>query len=198
MNLALKLLAATAFSGFAVAADASTLWDESLDGDLSNDGFSPTQLVAALGSNVVLGIAGTPVGSDIDRDYFRFTVPDGARLSSIMLLGNTAVAGGVSFIGIQPGPQLTVSPTGAGASSLIAFGHYGNAEIGTNLLPSLLVTPNPTSSLPSGIYSIWVQDTGGAAPYGFDFQIAPVPLPGAALLLLSGLFGLASLRRNKI
>jgi hypothetical protein len=191
MNFRSKLVATVALGSIAFTAHGSTLWDESVSGDLSSNGLSPTSLAAGLGSNIVLGTAGAPQGSDIDRDYFSFTVPDGALLSSIMLLPNTAVAGGFSFIGIQPGPQLTVSPGGAGASAMIAFGHYSNAEIGTNILPSL-----GQQSLPSGTYSFWVQDTGGAANFGFDFQIAPVPLPGAALLFFSGLFGLSVLRRK--
>src|SRR5215831_17958756 len=165
MNLRTKLFVAVALGLTALAADASTLWDESVSGDLSSNGLSPTSLSASVGSNIVLGTAGAPQGSDIDRDYFSFTIPDGMLLSSIMLLPNTATAGGLSFIGIQPGPQLTVSPTGAGAAAMIAFGHYSNAEIGTNILPSL-----GQATLPSGTYSFWVQDTGGPANYGFDFQ----------------------------
>ena len=71
--------------------------------------------------------------------------------------------------------------------------HYGTDLIGSNLLTSLTTS----GSLPSGIYSVWVQETGGPVEYGFDFELTPVPLPAAAPLLLSGLLGMAALRRRR-
>jgi len=199
MKLGPKLLAATLACGVAAAAEAGTSWDETVNGDLSNDGLAPTPLAVSAGSNLILGNAGGPSGGDIDRDYFRFTVPAGSTWTGLTLLSNTAVAGGFSFVAIQVGPQLTVSPTGAGASDLLGFAHYDNGQIGTNLLP--VIVSGFSGALPSGIYSMWVQDTGGLAQYGFDVVLtsappaANVPLPAAALWLLAGLFGLTSLRR---
>jgi hypothetical protein len=160
-----RCLFVAAASVGAVAADAGTMWDETTAGDLSNDGLSPTALVMGIGSNRVLGAVGN-AGQGVDRDYFKFTVPAGATLTSIVLLSNTQTAG-VSFIGIQPGPQLTVTPSGGGAENLVALGHYGNDQIGTDLLPVIKIgTPGP---LPAGTYSVWVQELSGTAPYGFDF-----------------------------
>src|SRR5882724_1688564 len=112
------VLASVAVAG---GAHAATIWDEASNGDLSNDGLSPTPLVMSVGSNRVLGTTGNS-GQGTDRDYFKFTVPVGAKLTSIVLLPNTAISGSVSFIGIQAGPQLTVTPTGGGVESLIALG----------------------------------------------------------------------------
>jgi len=180
-------------------AQAATVWDEASNGDFSNSGLSPTSVNVATGSNVVIGSTGN-AGQGIDRDYFRITVPAGTELSSIMLLGNTSVSGGSSFIGMQAGSQVTVSPTGAGVENLIGLGHYGNDQIGTDILPAIEV--NRTGPFPSGTYSIWVQDTGGPATYGFDFVItaapaaamADAPLPEwayalLAVLLLGSVFG---------
>jgi len=172
-------------------ARAATAWDEATKGDLSNDGLSPTAVVVGLGSNRVLGTTGNS-GQGIDRDYFKLTVPTGMALTSIQLLSNTAVSGGVSFIGMQAGPQLTVTPSGGGSENLIAWGHYGNDLIGTDLLPLIELTA--AHPLPSGVYSVWVQDTGGPASYGFDFVLSavataatPAPaLPPWAALLLAG------------
>src|SRR4029077_11182983 len=135
------------------------VWDESVNGDLSNDQFAPTSLVFGTGLNRVVGPTGNPGdGTGVDRDHFSFTVPTGVVWNSLTLLGNTAVSGGVSFIGIQPGSQVTVDPTsGDGQQAMIGFGHYGNNQIGSDLLPALIF--NYSGSLPSGTYSIWVQDT---------------------------------------
>lgn len=189
-----RLLAALACS-IACTAQAGVIWDESANGDFSNDGLAPTALVLTSGSSSVLGTTGNS-GQGIDRDYFSITIPAGAVLTSLTVLGNTNVSGGSSFIGLQSGAQLTVSPTGMGAENLVGYMHYGNDFIGVDLLP--LLAPAFHGGLPSGTYSLWVQETGGPATYGFAFNVAAVPVPGAALLLGSGLLGLIGVgRRNR-
>ena len=183
----------------AATAHAAVVWDEAANGDLANDGLAPTPLVVTVGSNQILGSTGN-AGQGVDRDYFKLSVPAGAALTQITLLPNTAVSGGVSFIAIEPGPQLTVTPSGGGVERLIALGHYGSDQVGTDLLPVIEV--GATGSLASGTYSVWVQDTGGPASYGFDFVIsglaasAPVPtLPSWGLPLLALLLALICWRR---
>lgn len=181
----------------ALTTHAATVWDESTSGDLSGNGLAPTALAFAAGSNIVLGVTGNP-GNGVDRDYFSFTVPTDMVLQSIFLLGNTNVVGGASFLGIQKGSQVTVNPTnGVGRESLIEQLHYDNSMIGTNVLPTGLLLPN-TVPLPAGTYSVWVQELDGTSPYGLDFNVAPVPLPGAAVFLFSGLLGLGTLRKRKL
>lgn len=175
------------------AANAATLWNETSDGDFSNDGLTPTQLTLTAGLNTVLGTTGNS-GNGVDRDYFSIVVPVGMQLTSIHVRPETNVSGGSSFFGLQIGPQLTAEPNGAGAEAMLGYTHYGNDVIGLDLLS--LITPNPNLALFAGTYSVWVQETGGPASYGFDFEVQPVPLPGAALLLFSGLAGLGVLRRK--
>jgi hypothetical protein len=187
--LALSLLAA----GPSVAA---IVWDESINADLSNDGLNPTTLSVALGSNIVNGTTGD-AGSGVDRDYFRFTIPVGALLTSITVQPNTTVSGSSSFIALQAGPQVTVTPSGTGVASLLGFSHYGSADIGNNLLPVLAASF--LSGLPSGTYSLWLQETGGPVSYGIDFGVtaAAVPLPAAAWFMMAGLAGLFSRARRR-
>jgi hypothetical protein len=141
-------------------------------------------------------------GSGIDRDYFTFTVPAGKTLSAIMVTNNTNVSGGSSFIAIQQGSQVTTTITGGGIENLLGYTHYGNDVVDTDLLPTLV--PSANGSLASGTYSIWVQETGGPATYGFDFVFATtpnttaVPLPFATeILLFLGLFALDRMFRRR-
>ena len=168
------------------------VWDESANGDLSNSGLTPTSLTLSPGSNQILGSTGDG-GQGVDRDYFTFTLSQGQALTSIRLLGNTFVSGSFSFIGIQAGPQLTVLPSGAGGNLLLGWTHYAMGDIGTDLLPVIA----PSGALSAGTYSVWVQDTGGPATYGFDLGVtpAPVPLPPSLLLIASSLLGMCVFRR---
>ena len=168
------------------------MWDEAINGDLSNDRLSTTPVAMAVGSNALLGTVGDS-GGGIDRDYFRFTVPPGAVLTSINLLGNTAVSGGASFFAMEDGTQILCTPAGVGLQNLWGFTHYNNGDIGSDILPNLLFLPH-TAPLPAGTYSVWVQETGGPATYGFEFVItatgpaasADVPtLPEWAAMLMA-------------
>ena len=156
----------------ALNAQAGIVWNESINGDFSSNGLAPSAVNVAVGTNTILGATGNP-GSGVDRDYFKITVPNGSVLSAVNLLSSTTISGGASFMGIQPGPQLTVTPSGGGVENLIAIGHYSLDQIGTNILPDMIIGTN-NGTLPSGTYSVWVQELGGPVSYGFDFVITPV------------------------
>ncbi len=175
------------------AAHASMVWDDRVV-DFADDVLAPTPLSFAAGSNTIRGATGDD-GTGVDRDYFSFTLPADASLTSLVLLDGTFVSGSVSFIAIQVGPQITASPSGEGAQALLGFTHYGPDLVGIDLLP--LLAPSFPSGLQTGTYSIWIQETGGPVQYGLDFgvtQVSSVPLPAAAVLLLSGLMGLGGFR----
>lgn len=173
---------------------ANSVWDEAVNGDLSNDGLAPTLLTLALGSNQLAGTVGN-AGLGVDRDYFSFNVPAGADWTALLVNEGTQVSGSVSFMAVQAGPQVTVSPSGAGASALLGFTHYEGADIGNNVLPRLLsITPGLGGTLAAGTYSMWVQETGGTAPYNFSLVLTAVPEPATAWLAGIGLLGWASRR----
>ncbi len=169
----------------ALPAQAATAWQESTDGDLSNNSTAPTFVSMAAGANTVGGLTGVPGSgvAGIDRDYFSFSVPTGQQLSAILVNPATYVSGSVSFIGIERGTQVT-----AGGSRLLGYSHYGPETVGTNLLPQMLAAG--TSVLGSGSYSVWLQETGGTVEYSFDFLLTPVPEPATGLMLGAGLLAL--------
>jgi len=171
----LRRLLLVAASVCTMSAQAATMWDEAADGDLSNTASLPTALAMTLGSNRVTGTTGNGAAG-FDPDYFSFTVPANAALTSIMLLDNTFVSGSSSFIGINDG-------IGISASDILGFAHYSADQIGTNILSAMGLT----GPLASGVYTVWVQETGGTVDYGFDFITTAVPEPSEWLLLLVGL-----------
>lgn len=188
------LLVALLLQGLQV--QATTAWDEAASGDLSNNGLAPTPLVLAAGSNEVLGSVGN-AGLGVDRDYFSFNVAAGMRLTAINVNVGTQVSGSASFMAVQAGPQVTVTPTGGGAAALLGFTHYEDADVGHNILPRLVsASPTLAGSLGAGTYSMWVQDTGGVVPYNFSFVITAVPEPTSVVLMGAGLLGLLWARRR--
>ena len=112
--------------------------------EISNDRGTPSDGgVLSIGANVVTATQEGESGENSvrDRDYFTFTVPDGAVLTGIILTGydigddDTAEDG---FMGIQLGGEITVDPiTGApdaGTSPLLGAIVYAPGDVGANLL----------------------------------------------------------------
>jgi hypothetical protein len=168
------------------------IYNESVSGDLSNSGTAPTVLTIAVGSNQVFGTTGK-TNSIVDRDYFTFTVPAGDMLSAITVLPGTQTLGnlGLSFIGMEAGPEVTVGTSPPDASGLLGWLHYGTGDIGADILPLMGSAGDGASGftppLPSGTYSFWVQEaSAGTVNYGFDFSVA-TPEPGSQAMLLVGL-----------
>jgi hypothetical protein len=177
---------------YGAAAHGDTIYNESVSGDLSNSGLTPTLLTVSLGSNDLFGTTGK-TGTTIDRDYFTFTVPQGLKLTAITVLPGTQTLGtlGDSFIGIESGPEVTVSTAATDATGLLGWFHYDTGDIGGNILP-LMGTSGFGSTgfsgpLPAGTYSFWVQEASvGTVPYGLEFTVA-TPEPASWTMLLTGL-----------
>jgi len=190
------------------------IYDESIDGNLSNNYTSPTVVSVGLGSNQFFGTTGraAPAGTGvIDRDYLTFTIPAGMHLVAIEVLPGTqsdTVGAPVSFIGIRAGnvgsdPTTTPAYTNADlALTLLGYYLYGPADIGNDILDNLAIantlTPPAqgfTAPLGAGTYTLWIQETVvGNFNYGFDLQV--VPEPESLPLLALGLLGLAYNRRR--
>ena len=68
MTATTKILAASAFVLSSTIASADLMWDEAIDGDLSNDYLNPTQLFVKGVNNHVRFT--TDSISEVDREYF--------------------------------------------------------------------------------------------------------------------------------
>jgi hypothetical protein len=186
------VLLASAFLYGAVA-HGDTVYNESVSGDLSNSGLTPTVLIVSPGLNDVFGTTGKSAAGVIDRDYFTFTVPQGMDLTAITVLPGTQTLGalGESFIGMESGPQVTVSTAATDATGLLGWDHYGTDDIGVNILPLMgtagLGSTGFTGWLPPGTYSFWVQEASvGTVQYGLEFTVA-TPEPSTWVMLFTGL-----------
>lgn len=181
------------------AAQAATVWDESVDGDLSNLGTSPSAVTLVPGANIVQGQTGRLSGV-VDRDYFSFTLPTGWQLDTLTLLPGTTFASesDAGFIAVQAGPQVTVNPTGGSPAGLLGWLHYSQNDIDTDILGLMGIgfgASGFASPLPAGTYSFWVQNTStGVSAYHLDFGVSVVPEPPVLALMAAGLAGLAARR----
>jgi hypothetical protein len=188
----------------AVSSAQTILWDESVNGDLSNNQATPNVFNLPVGASA---IRGTVTGGGVDpQDWVAVTVPAGSALTSLVLSSYTSTDA-QGFTGFQTGAAFVGSPNTAG--SYTGYAHFGTGAVngshpatnlvGQDLLP-LMADPTVaagaqgfTPPLGPGAYTFLIQQLGAATGYEFDYTVSPVPEPGS--LLLSGLAGLAAVAR---
>lgn len=162
-------------------ARADQTYNESVQGDLSNDRLAPTPWTLAIGNNRVIGTFGqSPVPELPDLDYLTFTIPSTTRLTRIMLEAAN-VGGAVSFIAIHPGSQVSIPYNAASAAPLLGWAHFGSGNIGTDLLLPISAGSGAIGFLPplgSGQYTLWLQelDTGAVHSYALNMIVEALPL----------------------
>lgn len=181
------------------AATAAVIWQESVDGDLSGNPATPTQLVLSTGSNIVTGSVQAP--NDI-RDYVTFTIAADQQLIGLTLLQyqdlDTGGPGNRGYHALNIGATSLI-PSGGNSGSFLGGDHLDPLPIGTDLLPILAAAPLAGSGfstpLGAGTYSYLIQQTGPQfTGYSLDFRVRTVvPAPAVATLLP---FGLLLLRRR--
>jgi hypothetical protein len=186
---------------YGTAAHGSTIYNETVSGDLSSIFSAPTLLTVSFGANDVLGSTGKSAAGVIDRDYFTFTVAPGLELTGITVLPGTQTLGplGDSFIGVESGTTLVDPSKAVDATGLLGWDHYGMNDIGVNILPAMGISSMNSigfsGPLPAGTYSFWVQEaTVGSVNYGLEFTVAPEP--ASWTMLLTGMAAIAGTARR--
>lgn len=196
MNKSASVLLFVCAGSIAIAGDVA--WDESVNGDLSNDGFNTTSLgLLANGSNRVLGT--TSPDPDFDPDYFSFEIGAGQQLVAIILERYAPEFGGEeqSFFALQAGPQVTSDFDTSVFLGATLIGGLPGSQQGENFLDdlesSIFGGQGFSGPLGPGVYSVWFQETAQGIGYTFDFVVVPSP----ASIALLGAAGLTIARRRR-
>jgi len=173
--------------------NAATIWDESVDGNLSTDPEAPTPVSFSAGSNIITGAVGGPgnVG-----DYITFTLGTNQQLTGLVLLEfQSAMGDSKAFHALNLGPTSFI-PSPSTQDNFLGGNHVNAFEVGTDLLPGLAPPPAGTGLIGSGFdvplgagtYSYLFQQTApDLTNYSLDFQVVPIP---AALWLFGSALGM--------
>lgn len=156
-------------------------YDESTDGDLSDDPANPTLIDISNGSNIVC--ASSTAG---DLEYFTIVVPPGGTLDEIELTSITSL--GVGFLAFQEGTVFTPSNN---PGDFLGWTHLGQFSGGQ--LAGMNASGGIGFSIPltEGSYTFWSQETDVASSteYCLDFQIT-LPPPVVTAIPTMGEWGL--------
>lgn len=182
-------------------------YNETNQGDLSNNSQTPTAIALSSGSNIVTGK--TTKGANTapnpqtnpptvvaDKDFFTFTVPDNSKVTDILLKAHTSVGDeDKSYFALTKGNKFDSIATDASylVSKLIDAGQMGGiSEINQDLLETGVgdgagsIGDVGPGELGPGEYTVWYQETGADTAYEFDIQLESPPPAEASKLVLSG------------
>jgi hypothetical protein len=169
---------------------ATTIYDEDVQGDLSNNYQVPTQVNLLPGANSLFALVGTTTAAD-RSDYIAVSLPAGHQLSQLLMM-DYASADGKAFIAVQDGSAFTFADVDAfaNAANMRGYTHFGPAPPlehanGDDILPDMGQNSQGfTPPLTGTAYTFWIQQTGADTAYQLDFIVTAIPEPGTAAMLL--------------
>ena len=178
------------------SASAEVVYDEAIDGELSDLGFAPTSIQFGEGSNDVIFV--TDQDGD-DRDFFTFTIEAGYELSGLVVNDfDTDNEFNLAFISINGGSTLPFDPDAPDTEQLLGYTLFDERDIGSDIFLEMgeaFATIGFDGPLGPGDYTIWAQETSPAVDtWNLGFIVNQVPTPGVLTLL--GAAGLAGRRRR--
>ncbi|MEM6473712.1 MAG: PEP-CTERM sorting domain-containing protein [Planctomycetota bacterium] len=183
------------------------------DGELSNDEDDPTALSFAIGDNTIRGLVFDARGT-MNTDIFTFNVPTGFEWTS-MRVDDYISTDNVAFVALSLG---TTFPYNVFELDQVQNGNLPeNAFLGgTTFGPGDTVAGDPTAGfdilqragrvsgarfsgpLPSGDYTVYVQQIGAATEYRLTFGITAIPEPGTSAFLGFACLGMVTRRRRRV
>ena len=193
MRMLLTCFTAVFVLAFAGVAKGDFNYDESIDGDLS-DQTNPTDLgVAGLGSNTVTGQLNTD--GDFDTDAFLFAIEFGHQLDSLAF---TSMNGSTHFFAFNDGPLDDSDPAGNLISTLVS-----DTDVGVNILDGTLNSFGgsglPGGPLGPGTYYVWFRE-GNESEVNYSIAIntsESIPEPASMSILVAFAVGGLCVRRRR-
>ncbi len=177
---------------------AEIVYDESFDGDLSDNYLAPTSINVSEGFNTF--VFTTDRDGD-DRDIFTFEVADGYQLSGVILDlfdTNADDPSNLGFIGFSGGSVLGIDPDIPNPAGLLGYALVFENDSGSDIFDVMANgggAQGYDGPLGAGPYTFWAQET---SPTSDDWRVTLVvtPVPGPGALALAALAGVMPRRRR--
>ncbi|HVE16173.1 MAG TPA: hypothetical protein VNB29_05525 [Chthoniobacterales bacterium] len=163
---------------------AAVVWDETANGNFSNDRTAPTPIAVGDGSNTIRGLLTGGSGDVKYHDYVTFGIPAGYAMVAIKLDALTSSNSGTTIVGLAAGNAFPTDPNGGNASMMLGWTTAAPTGVGSDILPTMAKANyggigNSGFSIPlgAGTYSLWIQDYDDPATYQLSLVLEATVAP---------------------